>query len=299
VKVSVIVPVYKDIRLSCLLDSLQEQTLGLDNFEVIVVDNGNSPEISDIVIKYKERLNIIYITEGRKSSYIARNTGIRAASGEFLSFTDADCVADPNWLYSLLEPFKDPLVGGVGGCILKNSPQIWIEKKTRDLAEGQKTTQKLAFTDLPFVVTANAAYRKELVIKLGGFDEIFTSGGDVDLSWRTTLDGYKIVISSNAIIYHNSRTTLRKYFKQYAGYTTGQVLLFKKHQNYHKRKAFFHPYPFRGFIYILKQLPKSVIDFIQNKDSSEIQRLFFEFVMYSGILYGDLRGAIKYKILYI
>ncbi len=298
-KASVIVPVYKDFRIRNLLESLLCQSLGLGSFEVIIIDNCESPEVYNIYQEFSQKLKLTYIIELKKGSYIARNSGILKASGEILVFTDADCIATSDWLKNLIEPFVDPSIGAIGGRIIKYLPQTWVEKGTRDLAEGQKTTQKLPFLNLPFIVTANAAYRKDVVIRLGGFDEAFSSGGDVDLSWRTILLGYRIFIASDAIIYHESRKTLGEYFWQYAGYTTGHVLLFKKYYKIHKRKYYFHSYPIRGFSYILRKFIGTKLNRNSNPEFFDDKRFLLEFIMYCGILYGDIRGALKYRILYI
>lgn len=295
------IPVLNDLRVRRLLDSLDRQTFPKGEFEVIVVDNAGNTRIGDIVRSFSSKYATKLVVEKRRSSYVARNTGMREASGNVVAFIDADCVAHRDWLTELVKPLRKTGVGGVGGRILKHAPSHWVERCTRDLAEGQLTLQRLAFCDLPFVVTANAAYELDLVKALGGFDERFVSGGDVDLAWRVVLSGFDLEIASSAIVYHSSRDSVSSYFRQYARYTTGQVLLFKKYAPILGLRAFFHVYPFNGFVQVAKRLPAALARAVHHRDHGweEVGRLFLDFVMHSGILFGDLRGAVRHRVPYL
>lgn len=113
------------------------------------------------------------------------------SSGEFLVRTDADCVAEPDWLEELLKPFSIPEIGAVGGAIYKEPGRNLVERAARNFVLGdQLRPQYLPMFEAPYVVTANAAYRLGLVRALGCFDEQFTSGSDVDISWRIYLVGF-------------------------------------------------------------------------------------------------------------
>ncbi|MCA9987718.1 MAG: glycosyltransferase [Anaerolineales bacterium] len=296
-KISIIVPVLNDLRVEHLLRSLTNQSLPKEEYEILVVDNSGNDKIKQIVARFQTQ----YLVETRPGSYNARNAGIAAASGEFLAFIDADCIADPDWLKELMIPFQDLQTGGVGGSIVKNAPKSWIEQGTRNLAEGQNGLQHIPFSPWPFIVTGNAAYRASIIRSLGGFDGTFTSGGDADMSWRVLHAGYDITIAPKAVIYHASRSSLADYFRQHAKYTTGQALLFKKYAAQLNRRWYFHAYPIKGYLRIARDLGPTLIQFLRNQEKgrSEASRLLLEFVMYSGMLCGALRGALKHKVAYI
>jgi len=83
---------------------------------VIVVDNGSTDNTKEVVLNFKDKLNIKYVYEVQSGIPYARNAGIRNATKDIIAFIDDDCVADRNWLKYLEIPFiKDPHIGVVGG----------------------------------------------------------------------------------------------------------------------------------------------------------------------------------------
>lgn len=100
-KVSVIVPVYNvEKYLARCLDSLVSQTL--EDIEIICVNDGATDNSAEILSKYAEadeRIKVINQANAGLSN--ARNTGIDAAIGEFISFVDSDDFVEPNFLEKL------------------------------------------------------------------------------------------------------------------------------------------------------------------------------------------------------
>lgn len=99
--ISVIVPVFNQARrLGDCLDALLRQDVPAGSFEVIVVDNGSSDESMTVA---RQRPAVRVLSESRRSAYVARNRGIRAAHGALIAFTDADCIPRQDWLSRLQE----------------------------------------------------------------------------------------------------------------------------------------------------------------------------------------------------
>lgn len=98
------------------LTSLTRQSRQPD--EVVVVDNASEDHTKDIILSFKDRLNIKYVYEAVRGIPHARNAGVQNATGEIIASIDDDCVADENWLKYIEIPFvKDPNIGVVGGEI--------------------------------------------------------------------------------------------------------------------------------------------------------------------------------------
>lgn len=96
------------------LGSLVRQTRQPD--EVVVVDNGSTDNTKEVVLSFKDRLNITYVYERQRGIPYARNAGIENTTKDIIAFIDDDCVADRNWLKYLEIPFiKDSHIGVVGG----------------------------------------------------------------------------------------------------------------------------------------------------------------------------------------
>ncbi len=84
--------------------------------EVVVVDNGSTDHTREVVLSFRDRLNVKYVYEAVRGIPHARNAGILNATGDIVACIDDDCIADEHWLKKLEIPFvKDPNIGVVGG----------------------------------------------------------------------------------------------------------------------------------------------------------------------------------------
>ena len=123
-KVSIIVIAYNEEKMLPLcLDSLMELDYPEDKLETILVDNNSTDRTKDIIRKYPVK----YVFEHKRTRGAARNKGIKASSGEFIAFTDADCIVDRNWIRRLVQGFDSDNIGGCGGRIVTYQPKNWVE----------------------------------------------------------------------------------------------------------------------------------------------------------------------------
>ena len=81
-------------------------------FEIILVDDGSTDNTAQIAAEFP---NVRYIHQSNRGLSAARNTGAAAARGEVLAYTDADCMADVDWLYYLIGTLTSGDFAGVGG----------------------------------------------------------------------------------------------------------------------------------------------------------------------------------------
>ena len=115
--VSVIVPVFNGAQhLGACLDSIRNQTYPV--LEIVVVDDGSTdatPEILELVARDDERISVI--RQENQGVSRARNEGLRASTGNFLTFVDADDVLHPDLIARQLkvavEHGADMVVGGL------------------------------------------------------------------------------------------------------------------------------------------------------------------------------------------
>ncbi|TAL48133.1 glycosyltransferase [archaeon] len=208
-------------------ESLKKQTF--KNFEVIVVDNGKT-SMKDITLDYGAK----YIKSAiPMNACYARNIGWKNSRGNIVAYIDDDGVAEKQWLASLLKEYKDKSVGAVGGKInlpketnllddeIKNAKGIkrFIANVFKFLIDyrgdgkvtssGQVTSlgniKKTCYVD--HIQGCNMSFRRELLEKIGGFDEKLSSGypfrDDADAAVRVGKLGYKIVFSKDAAVFHN------------------------------------------------------------------------------------------------
>lgn len=112
IKLSIIVPVYNTEKyLSECLDSLLDSKT--NQYEIILVDDGSSDSSPALCDRYKERFDHIRVIHQKNGGLAnARNTGIRNAVGEFLTFVDSDDTVDAGYADSVLERInkKDDII---------------------------------------------------------------------------------------------------------------------------------------------------------------------------------------------
>lgn len=148
-----------------------------------------------------------------------RNVGVRAARGDIIAFTDAGCILEDDWLEQLTSPLSKgewmtngPTLGTVGGVKLHDRMAI-KQVETRYLKECG---------------TGNTAFRREVYDAVGGFDETFEYGSDVDFSWRAVDAGYRIFAVPKAVVRHDWGTRKRQMRRSYF-YGKARVCLYRKH----------------------------------------------------------------------
>jgi len=234
--ISVIIPVYNaecTIQ-SCLTALKNQQSIDPSEFEIIVVDDGSTDNTVDIC-ENDDSVRLIHVQkqpgeqdqpgqQGSKGASAARNCGIRAAKGNIVCFTDADCEPTPNWLSTLIQPFQDSKIAGCKGIYATKQSNLmarFIQIEYEDKYDRLRTQSRINFID-----TYSAGYRREMLVENDGFDELFHYAEDAELSFRLAHLGYQFVFQPDAVVYHNHPTTLRAYLdkKFWIGYWRTQVV---------------------------------------------------------------------------
>lgn len=292
---SIIIAVHNDNRIQRGLDSLVNQSIDRQNYEIIVVENGSN-ELEDICKKYQ----VIYLSFPEANMPAARNAGLNLAQTNNILFTDADCVAETTWVEKMIYHLEnsDGKIAGVGGKIKRYNPSTIAELYGNNLVDGQDNLNYLPILNLPYVATANAAFKKNILIEIAGFDDELRSGNDVDLCYKIGLLGYKLDICNGAVIYHENRKTAIAHYRRFYRYAFYQVLLFKKYKPIHKKKFVFNIYPFECFKKALFMFP-DIVKHIIRKDLSLFWINYFLIIEGLGVLIGDIEGSIKFRVLYL
>lgn len=246
--VSVVVPVKNQEKtIGKSIDSLLN--LDYSKYEIIIVDNNSIDNSPNIIQEYKNK-KIKLLLEQKPGAYNARNKGIQTAKGEIIAFTDGDCIVDKNWLKFLVQPFKDKRIGGVGGKIKAYKPKTKFELYCNKF---HHSNEKHIKNKKPFILTSNASYRKRILKKIGLFDGSLHSGGDVDVSWKTTNLGYKLHFEPKAIVSHIYEETLPDMFRKSFWRGKYRALVEIKHKIPNKKmKIMRHVY---SLVYMIREYP--------------------------------------------
>lgn len=199
---TIIVPVYEHWNLiPTLLKCLQSQTLNQETFEVLLVDNGSMNFSPPPELPANTRI-MHCATPG---SYAARNQALLAARGEWLIFTDADCLPRPGWLEALMRQavrLKGNDVVLAGAVEMKPSgahPSIY---EMYDLVKG---IPQAWYVSRGYAVTANLAVPAEFAKRIGGFESKRFSGGDADFVRRAVSQGASLHYTGEAVVDHPTR----------------------------------------------------------------------------------------------
>lgn len=187
--ITVVVPCRneEDALRGCL-GALLAQDPPAPRHEVIVVDGGST----DGTARLAERMGVTLLHDGANGPSGARNIGIRHARGDIVAFTDADCVPGSDWLTRIAEVFaEDERVAGVAGAL----------RMPRDTFLGRLEDDEAGAMYRGFI-TSNVAYRRDVLLALGGFDESLQCAEDYDLAWRALDAGYRIVHDPRPVVVH-------------------------------------------------------------------------------------------------
>lgn len=201
-------------------------------WDVVVVDNDPDGEAAgDVAAAVEEWAHlrpdvpIRCVVEPTSGAAHARNRGIREAHGEVIAMLDDDVVPTAGWLPAVVAPVLDRSAAAAGGPVVLD-PAVPRPRWFDDSAVGgYLTAHDLGDThhDLDYfaelVVTANAAFRRDVLQAVGGFDPAFGPRGgtqlvcdDAHLTRQVLARGDRVVWVPDALVIHDlpaSRLRLR------------------------------------------------------------------------------------------
>lgn len=217
---SVVVPAFNaEQTIGRCVTALTAQDIGRP-YEIIVVDDGSADSTADIAGRAGAK--VISTQRGRPAA--ARNAGIRAASGDIVCCTDADCEPLPDWLRHISAPFDDATVAACKGVYRTRQRSLvarFVQLEYEDKYDLMRPQGQIDFID-----TYSAAYRRDVVLAAGSFDPRFEYLEDQELSFRLAGQGHKMVYQEKAVVYHQHTDRLGAYFRKKftIGYWKAQVV---------------------------------------------------------------------------
>ena len=189
-----------------LLTKLEEQqTEGLFDFSVVVVDNDKQRSAYQTVSEYalQSTISINYFVEPEQNIAMARNKTIENAKGDYVGFIDDDEFPESQWLLKLYKAIHHYKADGILGPVLPHfeiSPPNWVLKGKFFERHAPATGQVL---DWQNTRTGNALLNKDLFIQnCMWFDPAYGSGGeDRDFFRRMIEAGHVFVWSNEAPVF--------------------------------------------------------------------------------------------------
>lgn len=175
------------------------------------MDNGSTDGTMAVLRSYGERVRVL--EEQRRGAAAARNTGIHAATGEVIAFTDSDCVVDPRWITEIVQPLADPDVAAVGGRILAHQPANSVSRFGEIIHDHSLA---LNYYKPAYFITMNVALRRDLLLKSGLFDVRLLRCQDAELAYRIRRDmpDKRFHYAHAAVIRHRNRSSLASLMRE-------------------------------------------------------------------------------------
>lgn len=284
--ISIIVPVRNMERtIGTTFDYLMNVEYPRDRMEIVFADGGSTDNTISIIKNYQKEHPFIKLVEIPKcpSPGFARTKALEVVKGDFIFFTDGDCAPCKDWIYKMLQVFKtDAKIGAVGGEILtlKVDPNNLVEIFCQAFGFNRVSwrygnLQEGYYPDLSdlsptqvcghrayFFVTANVAYRKEVIDANERKFWDLPTGEDMDFGIRARKKGWKFYFLPSASVEHMHRADLPALLKVWKSYGAAHPTLLRAHAadrmeiifqfigKYPEHPILRIPFFVRGFIYI-------------------------------------------------
>jgi glycosyltransferase involved in cell wall biosynthesis len=205
--ISVIVPVYNvSAYLPECLDSILSQDY--EKLEVILIDDGSTDDsgaICDAYAQRDSRIRVIHQKNGGAAA--AKNVGLRAATGEYLSFADSDDFLEPGayaYMMSLLKENGADIVRCAFQNRFRTRTEQWLADESRCVMEGKAFLARFA-TDWTCGLLWNKLYKRAL------FDGIFFEEGhkidDEYFTYQGVMNAAKVVCDPRVVYNYRQRAS--------------------------------------------------------------------------------------------
>lgn len=205
---SVVIPVYnRENLIQGALDSVFEQTI--DDYEVIVVDDGSTDGTLAALAAYRDRIQLI--EQPNKGPGVARNTGVEAAKGEYVAFLDSD----DRWFPWTLSTYQDA-INRHGFPSFLSASEVYFHGDNLPTAETEplQTTEFNDFLQAAgrgrYISSSSIAVKRRAFERVGGFATANMNAEDHDLAFRLGTEHGFVQIEAPALVArrrHDSQVT--------------------------------------------------------------------------------------------
>ena len=214
-RISVIVPAFNKLPfLGASLGSIVAACNQYVHAEVIMVVNGSTDGSFELVQSRFAKDMRVLSAPGLKVGAL-RNLGAREASGEILSFIDADCVVPLQYFHALNVVFENRRIDATGRTVSFPTNGSWVERVWGDLNRRSSGPQD-------YINSGNFAVRRSAFEAVGGFSEDLVTDEDTELGLRLRASGFSIVeVRELDVLHLDNPKTIGQFFRKEVWHAQG------------------------------------------------------------------------------
>ena len=249
--VSVLIPAWnEEVGIIKTLKSILQSSY--KKIEIIVINDGSTDNTHTLITEFIEQhkkftkkplvIKYLKLVNGGKAK--ALNKGLAISSGELVMTIDADSVMYEDTITNIVKRFTDKDVAAVAGNVIVGNRKKPIElmQQLEYLYGFFFKRADSIFNSVYIVGGAAAVYKKDILLKIGGFDEKLITE-DIEMSMRILAFGYKTRYAADAVVHTEGPSDIQGLFNQRLRWKYGRLLTFIKHRKlFFSHKKIHHPY---------------------------------------------------------
>jgi GT2 family glycosyltransferase len=222
--ISIVIISKDEVSLDYTVTDVIRQAESLKESSEVVVVDASDGRLDQIRVRHEINVRWIQFAQPpglRVSIPHQRNAGVSGARGEIIVFTDAGCRPERDWLAHLVAPLLqgEQITAGLT-LATPGSTGLYDDAARRQALESPYLTE---------CPTINLAFTRKVFDAIGGFDENFAYGSDIDFTWRLTDAGYRIRSVPDAVVRHDWGGWRRQLRRSYV-YGKARARLYRKHR---------------------------------------------------------------------
>lgn len=221
-----IVALNEESFLPIILNDLVSQTYDHSHIEVLLIDSGSTDKTKSIMIDFKQQhaddfKDIKVLDNPKKIQSAGWNVAIRNYSGDSLTRIDAHSRIDTDFLKYVKEDLEsgENVVGGIRPCVMEKDTK-WSQTllQVENSLFGSSILNSRSSNVKQYVKTMfHATYRREVLDKVGLFNEQLLRTEDNEFHYRVSQQGYQLCYDPRIVSYQYARGSFKRMIKQKYG----------------------------------------------------------------------------------
>ena len=220
-KVTIIIPCRNEEKfIGKCLDSLIDQDYPKEKLEILVLNGMSVDKTREIAQEYSKKNSFIsFLNNPSKTTPCALNIGIKNSIGELIMRMDAHTTYQPDYVSKSVKYLIEYNADNVGGILQTLPSTNTLMAKAITLVLSNKFGTGNAFfrigSDKPIWVDTvfGGCYKKEMLIKIGGYNEKLTRSQDMEMNMRLKKIGAKTLLAPDIIGHYYPKSTLNSFFR--------------------------------------------------------------------------------------